>query len=78
MEVARGTACCGEGGALADACIKTDATRSTVAVGYPLANQPTIKEQSKFFRQKGLDTTLGEFLGDGLYYGVLLIAKTIR
>ena len=78
MEVARGTACCGEGGALADACIKTDATRSTVAVGYPLAKQPTKQEQSTFFRQKGLDTTLGEFLGDGLYYGVLLIAKTIR
>ena len=78
MGVARGTACCGESGALADACIKTDATRSTVAVGYPLAKQPTIQEQSTFFRQKGLDTTLGEFLGDGLYYGVLLIAKTIR
>lgn len=37
--VARGTACCGDGGALADARIKTDAPRSTVAVGYPLANQ---------------------------------------
>ncbi|MBR3891862.1 MAG: hypothetical protein IKJ20_00165 [Alistipes sp.] len=39
MKVARGTACCGEGGALTDACIKTDATRSTVAVGYPLATK---------------------------------------
>ncbi|MBQ5829126.1 MAG: hypothetical protein IIW45_02825, partial [Alistipes sp.] len=47
MEVARGTACCGEGGALADACIKTDATRSTVAVGYPLAKQPTKPKQTK-------------------------------
>ena len=44
--MARGTACCGEGGALADACIKTDATRSTVAVGYPLAtNQRNQKTQ---------------------------------
>ena len=74
----RGTACCGEGGALADACIKTDAPRSTVAVGYPLATNQRYKSKAKFFRQKGLDTTLGEFLGDGLYYGVLLIAKTIR
>ena len=80
MEVARGTACCGEGGALADACIKTYAPHSTVAAGYHLANQrPTTQDKKNtFFRQKGLDTTLGEFLGDGLYYGVLLIAKTIR
>ena len=28
--------------------------------------------------QKGLDTTLGEFLGDGLYLGVLPIAEIIR
>ena len=28
--------------------------------------------------QKGLDTTLGEFRGDGLYIGVLPIAENIR
>ncbi len=60
---------CGEGGALADACIKTDAPRSTVAIGYPLATNQRNKSKAQFFRQKGLDTTLGEFLGDGLYYG---------
>ena len=50
--MARGTACCGEGGALADACIKTDATRSTVAVGYPLATNQRNQNTQKNDPQK--------------------------
>ena len=30
------------------------------------------------WRESGADTTLGEFRGDGLYYGVLPIAEIIR
>ena len=50
----RGTVCCGEGGALVDACIKTDATRSTVAVGYPLANQTNDTRAKHIFSSEGV------------------------